>query len=600
MLAAFPENYVLWEHVKKAEGDGVKSNKTHAGGGNERQDAYLYGHPLGRKKRYRSPADFYPHLYWLATDEAGDSDNCACKICTPEEFDLPLPARKDVKTEAPVKTEAKVPAVVRHPTVVIPRRTSSQDVKSGVLPTPTAGLRGGMQSGPLPPQQQPLLQPSVLPKPAKQDQAIDLAYDMFMFRQGELVWFNRGNAWGLGIINARWRSQSPQPTPHYTVQPLSHPFSHPQPVTVLTDANLRPWLAWSVPSFTCAALNNTRVTYEGADWHGMSGGKYGPGDLEVDGSILAAKAIDSTYTTFDLVSRQERTTGILELHWLGIFLGAEKVWVGDVVRLRAGLGNDVLVLHHIVERSRTSAFNQQVLDQTLHLVGDVYTITEVAMGNTTSLFPQGTDLSNLPRRMVDDIQRRNELSIPTRQVASTWKLTQAAARFEINDIKGRWYEATLLLPVLDAAAYENESKRGDIAEAGLRMNSRHDCHGSQGQLAANVRKAQRSDAFGKAVPSDTRIADGSNPPHAAATAGQVQQQQQVPAQNEQVAIGPAYNDNIAGDVQQDVATDPQLDELAGGGAGLEEFMDLDGIGAEGLPGFGQGYGGNATDQQHLY
>ncbi|KAI6863863.1 hypothetical protein KC334_g20354, partial [Hortaea werneckii] len=93
MLATFPEGYRLFEHVKKTERDGkteVKS-KNHAGGANDRQDAYLYGHPSGRKKRFRSPADFFPHLLWLSTDESGDPDNCGCKICSPEDLENAIP-----------------------------------------------------------------------------------------------------------------------------------------------------------------------------------------------------------------------------------------------------------------------------------------------------------------------------------------------------------------------------------------------------------------------------------------------------------------------------------------------------------------------------
>ena len=96
MLVTFPENYRLYEHVKKTDKDGkteVKS-KTHAAGGMDRQDAYLYGHPAGRKKRYRSPADFFPHLLWLCTDESGDPDNCTCKICSPDDLDELIPGAK--------------------------------------------------------------------------------------------------------------------------------------------------------------------------------------------------------------------------------------------------------------------------------------------------------------------------------------------------------------------------------------------------------------------------------------------------------------------------------------------------------------------------
>jgi hypothetical protein len=107
ILVTFPEGYRLYEHVKKTEKDGqteVKT-KTHAGGGNDRQDAYLYGHPTGRRKRFRSPADFFPHLLWLTMDESGDPDNCGCKICSPEDLDAILPATKNLKLERPVKQE---------------------------------------------------------------------------------------------------------------------------------------------------------------------------------------------------------------------------------------------------------------------------------------------------------------------------------------------------------------------------------------------------------------------------------------------------------------------------------------------------------------
>ncbi|CAG8457509.1 2593_t:CDS:2 [Ambispora leptoticha] len=65
-LKAFPRGYVLYEHYKVTE----KSEKS------ERHDKYLYG--FG-EKRFRSPNEFVPHLYWLATNREG---KCLCKICT--------------------------------------------------------------------------------------------------------------------------------------------------------------------------------------------------------------------------------------------------------------------------------------------------------------------------------------------------------------------------------------------------------------------------------------------------------------------------------------------------------------------------------------
>lgn len=568
MLVDFPENYKLWEHVKKAdESKSVKTQKTHAGGGNERQDAYLYGHPMGRKKRFRSPADFYAHLYWLVTDEAGDSDNCSCKICTPEEFEEKK-APMTAKQEPLVKPEVKAEPVLRQPSLAVPR-PSGQDIK----PTPSPSTI-------LP--QTP--QPRSLIKTVSHDQALDMLYGTFIFRQGELVWFNRGNAWGLGVITQRWRQGADQHAPRlYIIQPLSHPFAHPQAVTVSGDQNIRPWLAWSVPSFTCPALNGTRVTYDGADWHGIFNRKYGAGDFEVDGSILAAKAIDATYNTFSLASQQPTKQGAMESHWNGLYLGAEKIWAGDIVRIRADSGADVMVVHDIVELSRTSAFNQQVLEQSVTIVGDVYTLKPIAYSNVNNPLPE--DTTNLPQRLVEDLRRRNLKTIPTRHTASTWRLVRQAARLEIRELKGRWYEATLVLPLLRPDSYEAEFRGGDIAEAGLRMNSRLDCHnvnGTPGNVPDN-RKQDRVSALGKAVPSSTRMIEGSDPPQP--TPATARQQQDVGGQ---MALDPVFDQASAQSLHHSEAAGALGQGVSN--PGMDEFMDLDAIDGNGLPGFGQEYG----------
>jgi hypothetical protein len=82
-IADFPENYRLFEHCRVSPKSLRPGNAT-SKYSNERRDYYLYGHPGGRKKRYRSPADFLPHLLWLATDpdEIPNHDRCDCKVRT--------------------------------------------------------------------------------------------------------------------------------------------------------------------------------------------------------------------------------------------------------------------------------------------------------------------------------------------------------------------------------------------------------------------------------------------------------------------------------------------------------------------------------------
>jgi len=541
MLAAFPENYRLYEHVKTSGGKaGIKTTKTHAGGGNDRQDAYLYGHPLGRKKRFRSPADFYAHLYWLATDESGDPDNCACKICTPEEFEEPkvVVLKREVNQE-PVKQPAKeTEAPKRVPVVIIPPRPADlQSTRSTVTPQ---------------------LQPATLPTVRNEEQAADLTYNTWIFRIGELVWFSRGQAWGLGIITRRWKERSPsgEAVCKYNVQPLSHPYAHPSQATVTGNDSVRPWLAWSVPNFTQEALNKINVTYDTADWNAMFQHKYGSGDLEVDGSILAAKATDSTYTTFDLISRQEPQPGTLELHWNGIYLGAEKIWIGDIVRIWPGSGMDLLVVRDIVERSKTSSFNQQVLEQSLTIIGDIYTISVLHNPHPSQPFPAGTDLSTLPKRLVEDLRQRNTRTSATKGTISIPRLSRASAQLPTRDIKGRWYEAMLLHPILNPQGWKTEYQSGDISETGGRMNSRLNCNTTGPRTATEVRKPERKDAFGKAVPANLAI-DGSG----LQSHGQTQSQGGVQAQQQQ--------------------SSPQA-EAGDAGHGLDEFMNLDGMDGEGF------------------
>ncbi|KAL1304518.1 hypothetical protein AAFC00_003504 [Neodothiora populina] len=703
ILVAFPENYRLFEHVKTVKranepGRSVTTTKTHAGGGNDRQDAYLYGHPMGRKKRFRSPADFFPHLLWLCTDEAGDPDNCTCKICCPEELDErsaapPLsvavaekqPAvsaavkRESVPpvpvTQTPVTATAAAAAAAAGPALPTQAANTANTIGSGngntsainkvnnssnTLPTaapataaaatsasstattsataaarsvanPAASASSSIfppslqaqqpihrQSTPrdLAPVNQPLSlattqrnmsspsqpttpQPPVqrpLPIPRFLDQEIDLRYESFLFRQGEMVWYNRGTAWGLGVITQRWKLPNDTAKAYFRVQPLSWP-GEPLASETKSTVDLRPWLAWSVPPFTNQALNNLpNLTWDTADWRAIQQGRFGQGEIGVDGSILAAKQVDASYTTFALESRTEPTPGIVELRWSGIFLGAEKIWVGDSVRIKTPNPTDIriLVVREILEHTQSSAFNAQSWKR-LDLVGDVFAYSEIRHNNTRQPTPQGWIKPGITGRMAEDMRRRNPHTVGGKGTAMFWNniANQQNAQVDIKNVKGRWYEASLLLPLLKGlAAYQNELKQGEILEAGQMMNARGDCN--IGGVATDLRKPERKDALGKSVPGDLAFIDGIDPPtlphqqqhrqpqpqHQHQLHQQQQQPQQQQQQQQQHHIPGANN----GSVGMPHATghaphDPTF-----------EFMDMDSIDAshDGMTGFGNG------------
>jgi hypothetical protein len=108
MLSELPENYRLFEHIKTRPANAEKSSKAHAGGGHDRQDAYLYGHPGGRRQRFRSPGEFVKHLGWLRGDD-WDPDNCTCKLCAHDDLQAPKPKRRVAKVEVGKPEVASVP-----------------------------------------------------------------------------------------------------------------------------------------------------------------------------------------------------------------------------------------------------------------------------------------------------------------------------------------------------------------------------------------------------------------------------------------------------------------------------------------------------------
>lgn len=524
ILVQFPEHYRLFEHIKRSEKDGKTEvkNKTHAAGGNDRQDAYLYGHPDGRRKRFRSPADYFPHLLWLCTDETGDPDNCSCKLCCPEEFEGVQPVAKAVKAKIEVEKKLK---------------PQNSDISVQAQP----------QSQSQPQQSTESLQPTPLPRIRSMEQQIDSQYRGFKYRPGELCWFRRENAWGLGVVLRRWVNHSQQ---SYTVQPLSHPFERLDPVIKSHDGEMRPWLAWSVPKFTLPALNelDDPPRFETVNWQALRSGNYGEGgNLEVDGSILAAKSIDSSYTPFNAQSTKEGQNGQLETYYDGIYLGGEKVWVGEPIRLAYGSGTDIMVVQSIVEGDGLS------------FVGDTYSLMTVPHPDASKPTPATATMNpQLPTRLTEDLAFRNAFSTPQLKRASFWKLTAVKQRVGIDAIKGRWYEASSLLPDLHSEQFETMKKRGDIQEASLFLNARGDC------LSANrsnlkpkpqridMRRQTRIEAFANAVPPDTQIVEGIDPPSEAGTGVEAR-----------------------GDV--DLMIDPQFATQNGDDGSLDQFMNLDGV-----------------------
>ncbi|CAD6567480.1 MAG: hypothetical protein ASARMPRED_000864 [Alectoria sarmentosa] len=559
ILVDFPENYRLYKRFKDKKesksrtSDLSKPAKADGKDGNKSEDYYLYGYPLGHKKRFKSAVDFFPHLLWLAQGTSNQRTDCECKQCSPEWVQnvsiLPGKSGLVPKTE-PAALQKDTSAVLRDsmtpkPQVVIKQRSMSQDsnklskavpksqppipkappsATKGPSPAPAPAAKAvppapKMASAPPKVAPQPtntsmartpvpvptLVAPTPLASAKSLEQDQDAQYSKYVYRSGELTWFNRGSAWGLSVIVKRdlFKDQRGQDRPRYLVQPLSHPFIHPTTKIISSEEDLRPWLAWSAPGPTHQTLASSNQDYNSVNWQSVLDGHYGVGDAEVDGSIYAAKMIDDSFTLIDPLSNNTTTTG--ERSYNGIYFGGEKLWVGEPVRLRVGHGHDVMIIHQIIEKLKQNSTS--VTSASVHIVGDVYRYSTIPY----TVGQEPAENPNLPMRLRQDLKYRNRVSIASKRTISYWKINQAALRLGITDIKGRWYESSILLPVLHGAvAFQQDVQRGEITDVGTWINGRGDANSAPGR--PGVRYKDRLEAFGRAVPAGTKISKGLDGP----------------------------------------------------------------------------------------
>lgn len=328
--------------------------------------------------------------------------------------------------------------------------------------------------------------------PTINEQAIDAEPNTFLYRQGELVWFGRGGAWALGVIVGRQHLETYRSHPEYTVQPLSHPFAHQELETALKEETIRPWLSFSPPALTIPQLTDPGIHFETIDWNSILQANWPPNsNIDVDGSILAAKAVDTTYSLIQM----NRQPG--DQSYDGVYFGGEKIWINEAVRLRGS--DDILVIHKINEVEAHGLNQGGCLD--LQLVGDIYTFI-------TQPFNKPIAPGALPRRLQEDLSYRHRHSIAATGQVSFWHLIEqpnrGQARISLADIKGRWYESRLLLPaIIGQATFTEQLSRGNIADVGSYLNSRGESIMSPNKLGVKIEN--RLEAFGRSIPAGTRI-----------------------------------------------------------------------------------------------
>ena len=485
-------------------------------------------------------------MYWLATSEDCKNENCQCKFCASDEaqkaffeiqkYQQDTLAIKAEEAKPTVQSEQQAPQKVEKPNgttqkastpsfmVEIPKRTIPAAIQN---PTPQPA-QSPAPTPIAPPVASPIANPSPPVQATNQEQALDATPNKFMFRPGEVVWYQRsperGGAVGLAAVVARdLVDNGGKKRAAYNVQPLSHPFNHAPTVIVRDEHNLKPWLAFSPPENFHDSLRKINVAYEQIPWQDILNGRYGEGDTEADGSIFAAKTVDASYTPFEVIAQSAA-----EIKYNGIYLGGEKIWRGEALRLRQGAGKDIMILVEIVEKPVASAADAQVSNleedppatTELTFVGDIYSYRSAP--NPSRQMPTNT---YLPLRLQHDLAFRNAASMAKQKGSCYWKFIRPSARLGLSEVKGRWYESKNMIPILNSPDVLREQvNEGRVQDIGDSLNS----HGDSAAIVPEGlrRKKTRLDAFGMAVPKGTVFMERREQRGQAQGSSQVQQRQQ--------------------------------------------------------------------------
>jgi len=529
-LYAFPQGYRLYEHV----------NETIGGNPDAARDTYLYGHPKGPRATYSSPADFLPHLLWLAMDVTKNPDNCACGACegwkpSPPPLAEPLaeysqgtslfppilasgqPLR--APKQAPILSSGQVQSACSPPFILPPGYPQSafpltpfvsavyirsESYFPPILPS------GHLQSAyHLPPYfhqgypESPSLLPLIPPVvPAANlaasesfgDRTHDLKYPgLDIYRLGEMVWFRMHPHWALGIVIdvPDW------PETGYKIQPLHSPLKCEKapPCISLSSARLYPWVAKKPSAITTRKLNRaSEVEYTNLPWSRVANSR----TVEEDASIIKSRDVDVSFTLIDKLSDYYQ--------YAGVYYGAERFWVGDAVRLKAdaasgsqaGSLHDIFVVRSIYDETPLAAAGVRTQRTGVWVTGDLYRLQ-----NGDESIPPPPEV---PTAVCDDISNRSWLVPRTMTPPWTYMLVSLQITVRLEDVKGRWYPGSSLLQItkgfesFDKIATTRGFSPQEWEETAVELNAMG--AGGEGPRKGYRRFRRRHEAFANAIPSD--------------------------------------------------------------------------------------------------
>ncbi|RDA85299.1 hypothetical protein CP532_5924 [Ophiocordyceps camponoti-leonardi (nom. inval.)] len=345
------------------------------------------------------------------------------------------------------------------------------------------------------------------PAPVHAPRAVKWALQApLLFRAGELVWYQNGNSWRLGVIAGPG-------TDNFQLIPIGHAAARQQNVTKMAK-EMRPFHAFSVPGVMLPDLQNK--VFDQVPWqdlfHAAGQDRARRNNLILDASKMAASKIDASYSLWCPLAEDANAE---TASYYGCFFGAERIEVGDCVRVKSfvgdaagGIGGNGNNSSSSSSTNSNSNAESSVLGLTAIVArkpspgailfrGTMYQIAKQQQQQPGAMEAATVPAEKLPLALRDETEWRLRVSPgqPWR-----WVLVKEDIVVDEHAVKGRFYPPHRLMPILNEAAFNAAVATGNVESQYPFLNNRMD--GSGGYIGV---KSCRRHILGASVPEDVGI-----------------------------------------------------------------------------------------------
>lgn len=491
-LQDFPDHYHLrWYQAKE---DKKKSQAKHY---------YLFGYPEEpgankARKYYRSPNNFLPHLIWLASGSQ-DRGDCACEFCSGSKPITSKAAKAKpvfVARGDPTPSAQSAPSAppsmltnVSNNAASAPKSTANTNGKSKSTSGPSANSQQSMSydTPTIAPYQALAMMPTVAQRP------YPVAYDHnVLFRAGEVVWYKNNNSWRVGMILASGITLS--------IMPFGHPLYQAQEV-IKEESDIRPFLAFSIPQINPGLQEFKGRPLAQIDWHALQE-RFGTHvdatrreGLAIEATKLAATRVDQCYSTFNHTHESTQNHDVFG----GLFLGAEKICVGEAVRVKLlreqsdpslEKGMPVVMVIRRISIIREGG--------NLMFEGSLWKLQHAPLGQQ----PQNMNQAHLPPAVLREKEFRDSV-LQNRGWRVEWVLVHQNMSVDETAVRGRFYETRRLTPILNPAKFQEMLRLQHVEDIQTLLNNRGDSSGPRVGRVLN-----RAQAVAGAVPMNLPVSLG--------------------------------------------------------------------------------------------